>query len=163
MTAATRLALPAVCMFLGASGASAATKTTTFLVQAQITADCSITANDLNFGSLGVLSANNDATTTLTATCSNTTPYNVGLNAGSVAGSTVATRLLGNGTATLAFQLYRDAARTQVWGITVGTDTSSGTGTGSAQTMQVYGRIPSQANTPAPGTYSSTITVTITY
>jgi len=49
-----------------------------------------------------------------------------------------------------------------VWGNTIGTNTVASTGTGAAQSFTVYGRIPSQT-TPAPATYTDTITVTVTY
>lgn len=142
---------------------SAATKTTTFTVSLTLQADCSISANALNFGTQGVLAANVDQTATLSVTCSNTAPYNVGFDAGTTTGSTIAARLLaGSGAATVGFQLYSDSARTQIWGNTVGTDTVSGTGSGTAQVLTVYGRVPSQ-NSPAAGTYSTTITATITF
>jgi spore coat protein U-like protein len=48
------------------------------------------------------------------------------------------------------------------WGSTVGTNTESGTGTGSTQSLTVYGRVASQT-TPNPGTYSDTIVVTVAY
>jgi spore coat protein U-like protein len=38
----------------------------------------------------------------------------------------------------------------------------SGTGIGSSQNYTVYGRVQAQT-TPAPGTYTDTITVTVTY
>jgi spore coat protein U-like protein len=58
--------------------------------------------------------------------------------------------------------MYSDAARTVNWGNTPATDTVSGTGNGSAQSLTVYGRVPTQA-TPAPASYSDTVTVTINY
>jgi spore coat protein U-like protein len=146
-------------------GANAATRSTTFTVTLTLQNDCQIAANALNFGTSGVIAANIDQTTTLTVTCTNGAPYNVGLDAGSVSGSTVAARLLqspATGTPTVGFQLYRDSARSLVWGQTVGTDTLGGTGTGAAQTLTVYGRVAPQ-NTPAAGTYSSTVTTTITF
>ena len=143
--------------------ALAATRTATFQVRAEITHDCTIAAADLNFGSIGLVSTSVDATSTLTATCTNTTPYNLGLNAGTVTGSTIENRLMASGPATLRFQLYRDPARAQIWGTTVGTNTQSGTGNGSAQSITVYGRIPSQTPAPTPGVYLTTITVTVTY
>jgi spore coat protein U-like protein len=51
---------------------------------------------------------------------------------------------------------------TSNWGQTVGTDTVSSTGTGAVQSFTVYGQVPAQS-TPAPGAYSDTITVTVTY
>ncbi|MBL3940689.1 spore coat U domain-containing protein, partial [Bacteroides thetaiotaomicron] len=56
--------------------------------------NCTIAANPLAFGTSGVLSAAVNQQTTVSVTCTNTTPYNVGLDAGSVTGSTVASRLM---------------------------------------------------------------------
>jgi spore coat protein U-like protein len=44
----------------------------------------------------------------------------------------------------------------------VSSDAVAATGNGSAQSFTVYGRVPPQA-APAPGNYSDTITVTVTY
>jgi spore coat protein U-like protein len=109
-----------------------------------------------------VLSANVDATTTFTVQCTNTTAYNVGLNAGSTTGGTVTTRLMTSGSATVAYKMYSDSGRTTNWGNTVGTDTVTGTGNGATQTLTVYGRVIAQT-TPAPATYTDTVTVTVTY
>ena len=142
---------------------SAATTTTTFTVQMTITASCTIvSASTLDFGSQGVLTANVDQTSTVQVQCTNTTPYNIGLNAGTGAGATVATRKMTSGGATINYSLYNNIARTTVWGDTVGTDTVSATGNGALQSYTVYGRVPAQT-TPAPGTYSDTITVTVTF
>jgi spore coat protein U-like protein len=141
--------------------AHAATSTTTFSVTALVTTTCSITANSLNFGSYSGVQL--DATTTLAATCSNTTPYNVGLNAGTATGATVTTRkMAGPATDLLAYQLFSDTGRTTNWGNTVGTDTVAGTGSGSAQTLTVYGRIPANQFIES-GAYDDTITVTLTF
>ncbi|MCC3262296.1 spore coat protein U domain-containing protein, partial [Paenibacillus polymyxa] len=56
--------------------------------------------------------------TNLSVTCSNTTPYTVGLNAGTGTGSTEAQRFLsgtGANTATVAYQLYKPGSTTVVW------------------------------------------------
>ncbi|MBB3255496.1 spore coat protein U-like protein [Paraburkholderia bannensis] len=142
----------------------AGSKSATFQVTLTVQADCSINTNPLNFGSTGVLSSNIDQQTNLNVTCSTGTPYAVALDAGTPTGSTVASRLLANAgaTGTVKYNLYQDAARTQVWGQTAGTDTVAGTGTGTAQSIMVYGRVPAQ-NTPAPDTYQSTVTATVTF
>jgi spore coat protein U-like protein len=157
----------AVCAASGvtlfANAAFAATATTTMAVQVTITATCTInSASTLNFGTQGVLSANVDQTSTIQVTCTNTTPYNIGLNAGAGTGATVATRKLTSGANTVNYTLYSNSGRTTVWGNTVSTDTVAGTGNGAAQSYTVYGRIPAQT-TPAPGSYTDTITVTVTY
>jgi spore coat protein U-like protein len=96
------------------------------------------------------------------AGCTNTTPYNIGLDAGTGTGATVAARKMTNGANTITYSLYSDSGRTTVWGNTVGTNTVSATGNGASQTYTVYGRVPSQT-TPAAATYTDTITVTVTY
>ena len=148
---------------LVSSAVFGATTTTTFTVQITITASCIInSASTLNFGSQGVLAANVDQTSTIQVQCTNTTPYNIGLNVGTGAGATVAVRKMTNAGTTINYSLYSDAGRTTVWGNTVATDTVAATGNGAAQSYTVYGRVPPQT-TPAAAAYSDTITVTVTY
>jgi len=141
------------------------TATATFNVTLTLQANCTITANPLAFGSTGVLATAVNQQTTLAVTCTNTTPYNVGLNAGTVSTSTIASRVMagtaaGNTATTVAFQLYQDAGHTTVWGNTQGTDTVSRTGSGAAQSITVYGQVPPQT-TPQPDTYQTTVTATV--
>ena len=67
-----------------------------------------------------------------------------------------------SGANTVNYTLYSNSGRTTLWGNTVGTDTVAATGNGASQSYTVYGRVPTQA-APAPGTYTDTITVTVTY
>jgi spore coat protein U-like protein len=144
-------------------GADAATTTSTFTVNVTITAQCLInSASTLGFGTQGVLSANVDQTSTIVVQCTDTTTYDIGLDAGTGTGASVATRKLTGGGATINYRLYSDAGRTTVWGNTVSTDTVNATGNGAAQSYTVYGRVPAQT-TPAPAAYSDTITITVTY
>lgn len=141
------------------------TATATFLVSLTLQANCTISANPLSFGTNGVLTTALNQQTTVAVDCTNTTPYNVGLDGGTVSGSTVTSRLLagtasGNTSTTVGFQLYQDSGRTTVWGNTQGTNTVGGTGTGSVQSITVYGQIPIQA-TPRPDTYQTTVTATV--
>jgi spore coat protein U-like protein len=146
-----------------ASAAYGATTTTTFTVQITITASCIInSASTMNFGSQGVLAADVDQTSTIQVQCTNTTPYNVGLNVGTGSGATMAVRKMTNGGNTVNYSLYSNAGRTTVWGDTIATDTVAATANGASQSYTVYGRVPAQT-TPAPGAYSDTITVTVTY
>jgi spore coat protein U-like protein len=141
------------------------TATATLTVSLTLQANCSISANPLNFGTNGVLTTAINQQTNVAVTCTNTTPYNVGLDAGTVTGSSVTSRLMagtatGNTGTTVGFQLYQDSGHTVVWGNTQGTNTVAGTGTGSAQSIAVYGQVPAQA-TPKPDTYQTTVTATV--
>jgi spore coat protein U-like protein len=138
------------------------TSTTTFNVTATVPATCTVAANNLNFGTAGVLSANTDASTTLSPVCTNGTPYNVGLDGGLSGATDPTQRKMTKGAGSVLYGLYRDSARGLPFGNTIGTNTLSGTGTGLAQSVLVYGRIPPQA-TPSPGTYTDTIVVTLTF
>jgi spore coat protein U-like protein len=64
---------------------------------------------------------------------------------------------------TLNYSLFSNAGRTTNWGNNIGTDTVAGTGTGALQTLTVYGRIPASQTTAPVGSYSDTITVTVTF
>jgi spore coat protein U-like protein len=148
---------------LSVPNANASTATGSFNSTITIQSNCQVVStNTLNFGTQGLLAANTDASATFAVQCTNTTPYNVGLNAGSTAGGSIATRLMTSGSATVSYKMFSDSGRTANWGNTVGTDTVSGTGNGSSQTLTVYGRVPAQT-TPAAATYTDTVTVTITY
>jgi spore coat protein U-like protein len=150
--------------------AEAATTTAQFGVQLQINAECVINSTaTLNFGTAGVLggaagATNTDQSASLAVQCTNTTPYDIGLDAGQTTGGTVSQRLLFNsGTnATIKYNLFTDSGRSTIWGNTVSTDTVHATGNGASQSYTIYGRVPPQT-TPAPATYTDTITVTVTY
>jgi spore coat protein U domain-containing protein, fimbrial subunit CupE1/2/3/6 len=142
--------------------ASAGTATSTFGVTLAITAQCLINSTaTLDLGSSGVINANHDANAPLHIQCTNTTPYTIGLDKGATAGATIAQRLLANGGATVNYNLFTSAAYSTIWSDTGGGLVSS-TGNGADQTFTIFGRVPAQT-TPAPGTYTDTVTVTVTY
>jgi spore coat protein U-like protein len=115
----------------------------------------------MNFGNYAGIVAN--TTSIVTISCTSGTTYNVGLNAGTATGATVTTRkMTGPSSATLNYSLYSNSGLTINWGNTVGINTVAGTGTGHAQSLTVYGRI-AAGQYLKPGSYSDTITATITY
>ncbi len=136
--------------------------TTTFNVTAAVPATCSVTANNLNFGTTGALTTNADASTTLSPICTSGTPYTIGLDGGLSGATDPTQRKMTNAAESILYGLYRDSARSLPFGNTIGTNTLTGTGTGVSQSVSVYGRIRPQA-TPSPGIYNDTIVVTLTY
>jgi spore coat protein U-like protein len=143
-----------------------------FAVSLTIAATCVINSTSaMAFGSLGVLGGisgtdPNYATATIAVQCTNTTPFDIGLDGGANGGLATGFRKLLNtaalSTATVNYELFTDTGHTTNWGNTVGTDTSSKVADGASHTYTVYGRIPAQT-TPAPGTYADLVTVTVTY
>jgi spore coat protein U-like protein len=139
----------------------AVTTSSTMAVSATVAALCTVTAQPLAFGAY--TSAQTDATSTVSVTCTNGTSYAVALDAGATSGATTANRLMtGPGGATLRYVLFNNASYTTNWGSIAGTDTLASLGTGVAQTLTVYGRIPA-GQYPTPGAYTDSVTVTLTY
>lgn len=133
-----------------------------FTASATVQPFCQLTmASDLDFGSTSTLSAPIDRFSTVGMNCTARTAWQLGLDAGqhAVGG---ARRMMRSGGPTIAYELYRDGARSLPWGQTLNSDTLVGTGTGSAQSFDVYGRVPAQAPVPS-GEYADVVTVTVTY
>lgn len=153
-------------MLAVAGAAQADSKNASFTVSATVAKACTIDANNMNMGTWSGI-GNLDGTTTVTVKCTNGTSFNVALDNGAN-GTSTADRKLGDGAERLSYNLFRDSGRTQVWGSTIGTNTVSGTGTGMAtaneRSIDVYARI-AQADLLAakPGTYTDSVTATITY
>jgi spore coat protein U-like protein len=134
----------------------------TFNVTANVLKNCLVTAQDIDFGTHGVLASNVDAAGQLGVRCTGGTPYTVGLDGGLSGGPPTARRLT-KGSEFITYGLYRDAGRTQPWGdLSLPATVAAGTGTGAVQNFTVFGRVPPQA-TPSAGAYADTIAVTVTY
>jgi spore coat protein U-like protein len=129
---------------------------------ATVLANCSVSATGVNFGSTGPIVSNVDASGTVTVQCTNSTPYTVALNGGNSGASDPTRRKMAKGTETITYGLYQNTARSLPWGSTTGTNTLGGTGSGSNQSLTVYGRVAAQT-TPSPGTYTDSVVVTVTY
>ncbi|MGI4880197.1 MAG: Csu type fimbrial protein [Janthinobacterium lividum] len=140
--------------------ADAATATSIFQVTATVAGVCLIGTTNLAFGTYS--GAQTDVTSTVTATCTNTTLYTVGLSAGSGGTGVAARAMTGPAAATLNYAMFRDNTRTLNWGNTALVDAVAGTGTGSAQAITVYGRL-AAGQFATPGAYSDSITATITF
>ena len=162
---ALMLGVTATAIVTPALAQAASPSTGTLQVTMTVQAECKLqsSAAPLAFGTHGVIDQVVDAQTSLGVQCTNSTPFNVALGAGGGAGATIAARVMsGANSAAVTYGVYRDAARSQLWGVTASTDTLASTGTGALQTFQVYGRVPVQA-TPAAGNYTDTLAVTVTY
>jgi spore coat protein U-like protein len=148
--------------------ANSATTTTTFAVNETVLTTCSATATTLAFSAYtpgaGAI-ANNS---TISVKCTKNTPYTISLNKGTTAGGTVAQRLLASGANTLQYNLYTTVAINVIFGDGTGTSqTEPGTGAGvaTANSVTVFGQLPDNATNQAAvaGSYTDTITVTVTY
>ena len=163
----TQRALLAAGLIAAATGALATAITTTFQVQATVNALCSVSAVNLTFPNVNPASTQTDGATTVTVNCTKNSPYTVGLDAGTVTGTTIATRKMANGVEIMNYNLYTDVGRSTIWGNSAAVPTwvsGSGAGMGTAQVLNVYGRVAAGQTNLAVGTFTEpTITVTVTY
>lgn len=152
---------PASCISGGSPGSSTSFP---FTATAAVPNQCQFNAvTDLAFGSVaGLISANQDQTSTIGLTCTHRTAWQLGLNNGQNASGSVRRMRLGASGNYVNYELYRNAGRTLRWGNTLNSDTFAGTGTGSPENATVYGRVPSP-QAVAAGSYGDVITVTVTF
>lgn len=159
---------------------SAGTATGSFKVNLKIDSVCNAAiTNDaagINFGSVNAGTAEatvgvKSSATAVVVKCSKNAPYIVNLTPASNAGAstTGAGTMAGQGTDTINYQLYSNAAATTVWGNTgtlalIGNGVS-GTGTGllaTPNTHTVYSKLTSTTDIQL-GDYSDTVKVAVTY
>jgi len=150
--------------------AQALTVSSNFQVLMTITKACTVTAgpaSNINLGSAVLSTAiNTSGNSSISVTCSKTTPYFIGLmpsNASTTGAGTMAGTISGN-TDVVPYQLYSVSGST-IWGNTATSTTVgngvAGTGTGAAQLTSVYA-IAASANF-TPDAYKDTVTVTVNY
>ena len=138
-------------------------------VSATVKHFCSIGTNPMTFGVYDgvVANASNalEATATVISTCTSGTEALITMNAGASEGSgsddVPVRRMTSEAGDYLVYQVYSDVSQETIWGNTAPTGVAF-TGTGSPQTLTVYGSIPSAQMVPE-GDYSDQINVTISY
>jgi spore coat protein U-like protein len=155
----------AAALALTAGSATAATVQSPFTVSATVQQVCSVSAGNLGFGSYDASSGTaNNAQSTVTVTCTPSSSYSIAMNAGTTTGGTEAVHLMSDGSAhTLTYNLYTDMNHTTKWGDgTLSTSTVSGTADGTHQPYTVFGQVPT-GQFVASGSYTDTVTATVTY
>ena len=149
-----------------AGNANAVDLTDNFEVRITIQETCNVlTASDIDFGStIPTAGGQVDQTGTISVNCTNGTDYTLSLSGGG-SGDTAARRMVGPASTNISYQLYQDAARSNVWGNTTGSQVSGlGAGLGAAYQIDhtVYARATLVGNEPA-GNYTDTVTATLTF
>lgn len=128
-----------------------------FNVKITIKESCNIssqTASDLDFGTVERSSKVASSQGNLNVTCTQGTPYNIALKSNRTMTSS-STQM------SIPYTLYQDSNQQLIWGNDA-SNAYNNIGTGSSQTIPVWGKISDQANVPA-GRYSDTVTAIINY
>lgn len=172
MNALPRLAVLASSLLVAQAFAAGSPQTSTFDVTANVVGSCVITdTQDIDFGAYDPadthLTANLDASGSVTVRCVRGTAVTVALDQGTNPGTgsscAAPLRQMIDGTEALGYGLFRDAARTQPWGCDTGNTQQFTAAAPSAPTvLTTYGRIPGGQDVAA-GEYTDTVTVNVTF
>jgi spore coat protein U-like protein len=145
--------------------ASANTSTGSIAVTSNVVGSCTVAGAPFPFGAYSNTLIQTSVASGVSATCTNGESYTISFNNGIGTGASYTKRVLTGSFSgsTLAYELYKDSGYSQILGDgTNSTATITGTGNGSAQTYTIYGSMAASQGLTA-GTYSDTVTVTITY
>lgn len=133
-------------------------------VTVSVTADCRIAVSDLNFGSYDALAQNSDrpldGAADVTMRCTRSSRAAIVIDYGRQPSG--GKRGLGMGAQQVAYQLYRDSARTQVWGDGGDALQFVSDSARAPQQFTVYGRIPPGQEVD-PGVYTDVVTATVQF
>lgn len=124
---------------------------------------CSVTATPAGFGNYDTTApAPLDTISEIGVNCDPGIPYQIKLDEGQNSSGTFARKMRSSaGSSTLEYNLYRDSARTEVWGDGTGNSfIRAGIGTGALEQFTVSARVPSRQNVSA-GMYSDSIIVIV--
>lgn len=154
----------------GGWDSGSATMTANYVVPSLCQLDSTSNVDFGNINDIGSTSRDYTAQGAVNTTCNNGMPYSLYLGDGNnrVAGGF---RQMTNGSSQyIPYQLYQNSTYSKVWDTTGGVAAVGGsggvskTGSGSAQSTNVYGKIPQGTTiSTTPGNYSDTIVVTVTY
>ena len=144
-----------------AESASAQTATATMTVTANVVASCSVVGGTLAFGNYDPIAAGpTDGSLQISVRCTRNTTAEIGLALGSNASGAV--RRMTNGADFLSYELFKDPARTIVWG-NAGTDRVQYVAANNAfANFTVQGRVSALQDVPVGG-FTDTVTITVTF
>jgi len=144
----------------------AATATANLNISASVAAVCTISTSPVAFGAYDPVVANAatdlNGTGTVTVACTKGAAATIDLgNGGNLSGGS---RRMSSGSDFLNYALYKDAARTQVWGtgLAGGTTSAYNAASKAATAVTVYGTVPQNQDVTV-GAYSDVVLATINY
>ena len=139
------------------AGPAMAQSSDTLTVLASVGGECTVTGATLDFGSY--TGGQKDVEVPIGFSCNAPTNIAISMNGGSTGDPNGRSMFNGDFSGEMAYQLFRDSARTQIWGVFPedhANFTSATTGT-----PTVFGRILAGQNPPA-GSYSDEVVITLT-
>lgn len=143
------------------SAVSANTVSNTMAARLDVDTSCRLTTEPLAFGTVNIFSGQVDATASIRMRCGPAVAYSVAIDNGLYFNGQ--RRMWSGGTffAYVRYEIYRNAARTQVWGATAANVVTGITPANGQVTLTAYGRVPNSIVLPRE--YIDTVTVTVNF
>lgn len=138
-------------------GPAMAQSTDTLTVLANVGGECTVTGATLDFGSYS--GTEKDVDVPISFECNAPSNISISMDGGTTGDPSNRQMFNAGNTSQILYQLYRDSARTQFWGV-FPTDSRDFT-TATSDTPTVFGRIDA-GQTPLPGAYSDSVLITLT-
>ena len=132
--------------------------TATFNVTATVLSSCNVAATDLEFGNYDPTAGDLDSTSTITATCTAGTEYEIALGQG----QNTSRQMKNVGGEFLDYELYQPDGYTTIWGDVGGATVTQTSTAGGPVNYTVNGRITGGQYVTA-GAYTDEVLVTVTY
>ncbi len=133
-----------------------------FNARATVTNNCLISTGNLAFGTNSVLTGAVRSSAAMNVQCTGNSAYQVSLSAGG-SGNVAARKMKNAATGETIGYTISNSLDGPAWGDgSGGTAVVAGTGSGTAQTITMYGKVPAQ-KTPAPGDYKDTVIATLVF
>ena len=159
--------LAAIAVFISHRPLQAGSSSANLNVSATVNNNCTISTADLAFGTYDPIVTNatspKDGTGTVTITCTKNAATTIGLDAGSNAPGSGTTRAMLAGGVKLSYEIYKESARTNVWGNSGGgLFTPAAAPNFNPRSFTVYGQIPAGQDIPA-GSYTDTVLATVNF
>lgn len=152
---------------LGAAGgpALAGQVTNTLPASVRVYTGCSLQTRPLTFDASQIVSNQIDSTSTITIRCTPNTDFSIDIDKGLNANGNSSNRQMRNVNtgALLAYDVYRDSPRSNVWGTGALKNAVTGnSGAGAPMDIVLYGRVKNPGRIAA-GDYKDTLTVTLNF
>jgi len=136
---------------------------TQFQISATVAGSCSISATDVNLGAYVPGASTLEGTGTIGYQCTPGLSPAIALDNG-LYSPNPNNRILVNNSSSLSYQIYQDSGYSTVWGDgTNGSSVESVTADGNNDTTTVYVAVPTNITGVVAGTYSDTVTATISW
>jgi spore coat protein U-like protein len=157
--------LLATAMLAAAPMAMAAAVTAPLNVTLTLENNCVVATAPVAFGTSNTLATAIDGQGSVTVTCTSTGgSYDIAFNGGTTPTGTIAQRkMVHSGGNTINYNLYTTATRNVVLGDGTNGVKLTGTGNGSAQVYPVFGQVAAGQDPKAVGSYSDSVTVTVSF